>query len=191
MNKFLEPTDSLILKLFTNISHKFQRLTGKTNFFLAKIATVIVGSAIFMDLINYWLHVFEPPPSLISVIINGGMLVWMFLLMSVCDIAEQNALSSERTKTDFGSLTREPWFRLLLAFNVFMIMIMLPRFYPVLTKTQFIAMLIRSLGYIAMVSFCYLINVDPLPPSKSKIKEWIESFAAGFAKRIPIRAEKD
>ncbi|TSC74567.1 MAG: hypothetical protein G01um101444_253 [Parcubacteria group bacterium Gr01-1014_44] len=53
----LEWIDAKILSFFTKISHKFQRLTGRTNFFLANICLTVLAMQVVLRIVNYWFPV--------------------------------------------------------------------------------------------------------------------------------------
>ena len=53
----LERIDALVLSFFAKISHKFQRTTGRTNFFLANICLTAFAMVVVVNIINYWFFV--------------------------------------------------------------------------------------------------------------------------------------
>lgn len=53
ISNFLHYLDDTILSFFTKFSHKFQVLTGKTNFFLARIFVLFLSALLFVEFANY------------------------------------------------------------------------------------------------------------------------------------------
>ena len=62
---FLERIDALILSFFTKISHKFQRLTGKTNFFLANIFLTLLAMFVAENVINFWFPILKTKTNIV------------------------------------------------------------------------------------------------------------------------------
>ena len=117
--QMLEKIDATILSFFTKISHAFQRLTGRTNFFLAKCSIIMAGTSLIVHTVGYWIPITYRDPSLLSLFLIGPLLVVFGWDMRNCDRADDRHLSSERTKFPFPS-SGHYWLRLLLlAFFVF------------------------------------------------------------------------
>src|SRR5258706_8148194 len=105
--------DAYILSLFTKFSHWFQRLTGKTNFWWAKLASfwlaLLFPSMLFSFKIKIWN---APSIILISVvsIIDLGYLAWNCKLLDSVDewYREGNVtlhLSSLKWRNSSGIIT--------------------------------------------------------------------------------------
>src|SRR3989344_4591652 len=102
MNIF-ERIDALILSFFTKISHRFQRLTGRTNFFLAKITIGLLGLSNIFFILNSFIPILNPPKTnlLIGVVIGG---FWIYVISkdwNKLKSAEDRSLSEEQAKTRF------------------------------------------------------------------------------------------
>lgn len=177
--ELFEAIDAKILALFTKISNKFQRLTGRTNFFLAKAALCLVGLDVLAKAGNYWLHFLGRTTNVVQLVLAIAVIALIFKDMYLCDKDEDNALDSYNRATVFYYLYRSQAVRLLFVFTSLL-------FLPIdveelLTgKGAFVFRLTDALFSYAITAFFYFIIVDPLPPSKSKIREWVEGFAAGF-----------
>lgn len=189
MKNSLDRVDGAILNIFTKISHRFQRLTGKTNFFLAKCCMMLNAIITLMYILNYWFPLLSFKTPMFSTLVNVAVTALMFRIMNDCDTADNTALCEKKAKVNFG-LFDYPIIRLFL----FIWLIIVPRaLQGVLSSPQGIPIcnILAATSPIWWFMFAYFIVVHPLPPAKSKIQEWSESFAAGFAKPIPIRVEKN
>lgn len=189
MKNSLDRVDGAILKIFTKISHRFQRLTGKTNFFLAKCCMMINAIIILMYILNYWFPLLSFKTPMFSTLVNVVVTALMFLIMSDCDTANNAALCEKKAKVNFG-LFDYLVTRLFLFINLFTVPWEIQHALSV-PQGIIVCNILAATSAIWWYMFAYFIAVHPLPPAKSKIREWIESFAAGFAKPIPIRVEKE
>lgn len=186
MQKLWGRIDGALLGLYTKISHRFQRFTGRTNFFLAKCALFVYGSCALIYMGNYWLPLLARESGILIVFLRLVILAGVSIDMMTCDQAEEESLLSEqRKKYDF--LMFEPFLKPLLLIGVILeifsgpIIIMSP-------KGMIFFKVIENLFFLALFSFCYFREVVPLPPGKSKVREWAENIAAGFKKLVPRKA---
>lgn len=181
--------DNLALSFFTKISHKFYRLTGRTNFFLAKLAICVIAASVMTVVFSYWFpSILGFQPSLFYVVISGIVSILCLFVMIICDKAEKSAFNDKRVRLfsplDYSPLNRVLW--------IFFALILLFMELPMLFNSEkgyFIFKALYSAFPWAVVAFKYLISVDPPSPGKSKIREWIEAFSAGFQKRAPIKVK--
>lgn len=167
--------DKIILAGYTKLSHKFQDLTGRTNFFLAKIAIwgVIIASLVIC--FNFYFRVLVRETDWASLIINILLALIYSLFLIKCTNAEKDALNNSERKMHFPNGVVQQIARLIL---VFLAATFIPKDIYCLYKSEYIIFeLLYTIGYYSMVSFTYLVIVTPKPPSKSKIKKWIESFS--------------
>ncbi len=165
MRKF----DSFTVDLFTRFSHRFQRLTGRSNFFIAKIVSIIVSASAMILAISssFTLHQIAFP--FIS-----------FLALKNCEKCQrrEDSLSNETTK-ELWWLTQDDFlFRMSYTFLLsldMLINLMLIQEDPggLITINNISSTLYSA----SMFTFTYLISVNPLPPCKGRIAEWIESFS--------------
>ncbi len=186
MFELLLKTDSSILRFFTKISHWFQRLTGLTNYFLAAICTIFVSLNLLMAIIAYWFSIFYRGRTDIVVVIMSviQLIFWHYLYRQLMR-ADKSVISGQET------IELEPRFdddvsvfmRIIISF-IICILILLSLISPVAQMNPWEA----ATFYCSMVCiFCffYFAAVIPLPPGKSKIKEWATSISAFFARMLP------
>jgi len=181
----IEVVDAKILDAFTRFSHRLQRFTGRTNFFFAKLCAFIVTLALVMDILNFYHQVLVMKTSLFVIVLDCMLCIIMFLLAISCDQAENTAMSSERAVHPL--LVPDPFSRIIFlvasvvssfAF-IFFVSFGLTR-YPILE-------VIDRCFCPAFCAYEYFISVNPLPPGKSKVREWIDGFNAFFAKPEPAK----
>jgi len=181
---FLALIDDHILKIFTDLSHGFQKLTGRTNYFLAKIALVITLVWVVVRIGNFFVPVLVIKTDFVELVALGVLSLFLLLLFVECDRAEAHALRAAKSKYFFGPFLHEKWFRVFFMVVLTLIFILFPSvvlhgiFHP---KVAWYFEIIDLVGILAYTAFLYLINVDPLPPTKSKAKakrSWREVIAA-------------
>ncbi len=179
----MEKLDKKILSFFTKISHGFQRLTGRTNFFLAKCSLILVAFGVLTGLANYYF------PNLLAYEAGLYLAIMKILSISVlalwyfpeCDKAEAASLCSGTAKF-FSSLIFNYKWRL---FGLFLALLEVGISLPLSINSPKGVIFFKVLDDVsstAFLSFLYFAAVDPLPPCKSKIKKWLESFSVGLQK---------
>ena len=152
--------DQWLLGKFEAFAHWFQRLTGRTNLFLAKIA-LCVGA-------TFWLFSMLSRQQFILFAIFGAI---MFMRTLTMDWDEKKAyrrleqgVANPGKITGFrGRLFLQFWFLLLAALEI-----------PLLFVAEMKPLI--SAGQIFFVFAEYFEACDPLPPGTSKIREWLDSF---------------
>lgn len=180
--------DSFFLSFFTKISHKFCRLTGRTNFFLAKLMVCVTLACTMIMVLGYWLPLFPTKLPVIFVVLAGLLNIKCLIEMNLCDKAENAALNDERVRI-FNPLNYVPILRILWVYATIVISWMLIYAFTINSKGIFIAEAVLVSYAPSITAFKYLVSVDPPTPGKSKIREWAESFSAGFRKLVPIKAK--
>ncbi len=180
----LKMLDSAILAFFTKIIHRVQIVTGKTNFFLAKLALCAVTIDVMILIFNYWFPLLGEQTNAIGTVLCILVFLLFISMMTKCDQAEQAAQSNNPTKfmIEFPPFVRFGW---ILCVSSIVFPTEIVRLMD--ANGIFIFKFWSLIGSIGFVAFIYLVNVHPLPPGKSKVREWIKSFAAGFAKLAPLR----
>ena len=179
--------DEKILSICTAFAHWFQRLTGRTNFFIAKMGIFITVSATMVRTANYFHNFLSFQASPISLSLYVIINVFYFRYACKCDQAENEALASDVRARHFnlGKSWRMVWFFATL-FSV--------GDYLLKASTGGINIwtleAISSMFAFGVCIFEYFVDVNPLPPGKSKVRKWIENFAAGFRKPEPAPASK-
>ncbi|HEY4490051.1 MAG TPA: hypothetical protein VJC12_02240 [Candidatus Paceibacterota bacterium] len=175
---FIEKIDSVVLKLFTKIAHAFQRLTGKTNYFLAKIGTTMVALNVGLDAVNYFYRIFPGrKTSGFMFTVSVVVLIGLFLDTMKLDNAERQHKDSEvKVAIKFIFPNSPVWRVFLLMFaylsTVVLISIIRHGFDQSLLHTS-----VAPLFSYGLLFFCYFRVVEPLHPQKGKIKEWLEKFS--------------
>ena len=184
--EWVKRVDGFFLSFFTNISHKFYRLTGYSNFFLAKLAVCVMVASVMVVIFNYWFPgILSYQSSLIQVAICG--LISMFCLFDMvrCDKAEKSTFNNERVRM-FHPLYYSPVNRLLWIFLASLMILAVP--FIIANNKGYLVFKALDLAFApAFAAFKYFISVDPPSSGKSKIREWCESFSAGFRKLAPMK----
>ncbi len=183
---FIQVVDTFVLKHITKFSHWFQRLTGKTCYFLAKVMFSMVVADAVINACNYWIRVIYHESSISDIIIAPILVfIWGNFIYNM-DESDRHLFAGERTKV-WNNFVNFPS-----ALKVFFFVIglcsllTLPRLF--FMKDGFWFFNINHNLIIVYISLgIYFASVDPLPPGISKVREWIESFNAGFQKLQPLR----
>jgi hypothetical protein len=184
--KLIERIDSAFLKLFTKFSHWFQRLTGKTNFFLARICLVIVvlGSMIFV--FNFWIPLLSHPTRPYDVFLSGLFIPMMVYVEAHLKKAEDDFGGNVAIKPIIQSAFIGSIFQVLRTLMMLLLILSTPwdiySFFDGHLKGVWLFNLLHEMSYRCFASFYYFIAVDPLPPGKSRVRQWIELFRFGFSK---------
>ncbi|HEY4495354.1 MAG TPA: hypothetical protein VJC01_02815 [Candidatus Paceibacterota bacterium] len=186
--EYIKWVDSIFLLFFTKISHKFYRLTGYSNFFLAKLAVCVMVASVMVVIFNYWfpgiLHYQSSP---IQVVLCSLISMFCLFDMIKCDKAEKSAFNDERVRM-FSPLYYSPVNRLLWIFLASLTILAVP--FTIASNKGYLIFKTLELAFApALTAFKYLISVDPPSLGKSKIREWIESFSAGFRKLVQAKAQ--
>lgn len=168
--------DSFVLGKCTKFSHWFQRTTGRTNYFIAKLGLFVVTVAAGFELTNYYYPVTKDyvRPSFAILLFYCAVLIdafWKSLMMDKLD--ESSQLSEERvTLRGIDSpIIRVLWLGVSTLDTFLVIAIGYSLIYDFPTIFYHV-----GFGY-GMVIFHYFAAVNPLPPQKSKIRQWLESFS--------------
>lgn len=187
---FLQRIDAKILSFFTKISHKFQIMTGRTNFFLSNIFLTLFALNVTENIINYWFNILTRKTNIVSLLFS----LFFVVLISRDKI---NLKKADDTLFDSDGLSAKPRFSLssnhivrliMLAFaclsiiSIYLIVIGVPP-----AKISRVFEIFHEMFPMILVCYYYFIEVTPLPPGKSKIKEWLESFGK-VLKPIPVRS---
>ena len=180
--EFFKKVDAKLIGFFTKISHRFQRLTGRTNFFLAKIALCVVGLSLMSQVADYFLSLFGIGTSALSVVLALGAATVVISWAYECDEAKHGVYAEEKAKRNFMPPEADP-----VCIRIIFLALLVPWI------TVFLAVVVSPNGILAfkillslyapaLVTFLYFIAVDPLPPGKSKIRECgLKLLPQGFA----------
>ena len=169
--------DDALLRVCTKVSHALQRATGLTNYFIAKLGLAFTGVAIVIDILNY-LHKFlskDTPMALM--VLDVIILLEIYLRTWLLTKAEEQLWIDSTTKPRMllFDVKRPPWWRITWIIG-FIFVSILCAIKPPEGPYRFLEWVAGPVFPFGLVIFYYFVAVDPLPPGKNKVREWIESF---------------
>jgi hypothetical protein len=169
--------DEYLLARCARFSHWFQRLTGRTNFFIAKVGTMITGMSVLVSLINYWIPLSKLPTSFFHWVPS------LFLLWVMAKESKNCAENEKRLYSDRALRQMMPknsvWIRMAALYFTILLGVFMVRYH------SFFEILRYSTG-IGVSVFFYFIAVTPLPPGHNKIGEFVKKLASRFRKPVPV-----
>lgn len=175
--------DTWLLALCTKFAHAFQRLTGKTNFFLAKIGIMIATLHMVIAMIDFWYPILlQEKTSLSKFLFELVLLILTYSTVYDLDKADdEQQLSLERVMNPSlpNRYDRYGWvFRSLFLFFVVYDTgdVFFQSKHSSLSTLEMLHSVSLSFG---ITVFNYFVIVEPLRPGKSKIKQWIEKLSFG------------
>lgn len=182
--------DDYLLSFFTKLSHKFQKLTGKTNYFLARICLIGILVSTVISCLNYWFPLLAEDAyqniPMAPVIMTPILLITVANQMYKCDEEDKNLLLRSDIKTrpfsEVSTFGSRMFFGILAIFDLL-------GFYKILFLDEsgvLIFKLMHNFFTVYVFFYLYFVIINPLPPGKSKVQEWVESFSAGFRQLAPI-----
>lgn len=170
--------DDAVLDFCTKVAHSFQRLTGRTNFFIAKIGITMASISVVINIMNYFHQILYDEGSMFWLVFSIIVLLSMFVLGSFLDKADElSQLSGERVKFPETSVpfrscaARLMWILFSCTSTLYTADMFFEHRFGIIDVVERI-----FLPYGALV-YSYFIAVDPLPPLKSKIRQWMEKFS--------------
>jgi len=190
-NGLIERCDQTILGACTRFSHWLQRLTGRTNFFIAKIGLGIATISILVEIANYFSKFLVHKTNLFDVAFGGLVVLALTVDVYLCNKAEEDTVTPERfmPMIRMGPLMDNLLVRVLaVTTSILVITLRLVNIWPEM-KYPLLEVLYRLYG-LGFTIFLYFIAVDPLPPGKSKVREWLEGFKFAFGLKpatIPVK----
>ena len=168
--------DQFIIKKFTRYCHLFQKLTGRTNFFIAKIASLVVATAAMLRVLAHYIHFLPHTPSMIDVFLCTWITVILLRDAYLCDRAEEDLLNSEKAEPEvklfnnIGVNRVSPGWRLIW---IFFMILDISLFWSNIGKAPNpVLYCIQDLFSPGLFVFYYCLMVDPLPPGKSERHRW-------------------
>lgn len=90
--------DDALLLFFTKISHRFQRLTGRTNFFLAKLCLYACIIGLLINIASYWVPLIVFKINLLEFIIAVLFVIFLIFQIDFCDKSEETVFSGKKVK---------------------------------------------------------------------------------------------
>lgn len=188
----IEKIDSAILAGCTRFSHWLQRLTGLTNYFVANVGISLVAISIMIDMANFFHQIFQHRTSLFEVIIDSLLLLSAMHRSFLCTKAQDQLYSNNDAKlAELIPLTAKIGWRLLFvaASVIDALNIVTAYLAPHRESLWFLDVVGTKFFFsLGLMIFYYFIIVDPLPPGKSKVRQWIEVLR-GMPEVMPAPAK--
>lgn len=180
--------DAIFLAFFNRVAWGFARLTGKSNFFLAKTMVWIVIISAMTTALNYWLPILARKTNPFIAALYGSAALLFLADLYRCDQAEAATMNDKRTRI-FSPAIYSPVFRFLL---VFVNIITVPAaIFDIMSSAGIMPAKILDYSYMpAFTAFLYFAALDPPQVGKSKIREWAEGFANSFRKLAPVSVKR-
>jgi len=175
--------DSALLNLTEAFCRKFQRLTGRTNVWLAFQLT---NFSIVVYFIWGGLYVFGSRglSRILVALLCGGVLYLLTQTIFKVPVESLEAHAYSRVAKGFRNPRRVRDALLRIAFLTASLMLLVPAVFAFL----YFRSLIVPLGYLLVVAttvVLYLLACDPLAPCMGRVSEWIRSLVPGLARRAP------
>ncbi len=179
--------DSVILGFFTKISHWFQQVTGRTNFFLAYLFLTLWVMESLLRLLNYWFPLLSKTTDMLEVVFSAFFILTSAPISTRLNHADR---SFSDVKPTFQLLYQRPIYRLMrvisavacvigMGLELFIVDV------PVKKGVWFFDFYEKfSMFYITC--YLYFVSVDPLPPGTSKIKQWLTAIRFAFSRPVPV-----
>jgi hypothetical protein len=189
--KWFELIDRQILKFFTKIAYRFQDLFGKNNFFLARIFYMLGVLSMLPTALDYWFDTIVVKSTVVD------LLIYVLLVVVYAVGLNWATTTMENEFNDPGDIIRNKpaYIIATTSFSGYWVLVSLyfgfkdfiEYFSLNLYNTKYAVFeLITCMFWFLMLAGCYFSRVNPRPPMKGKIREWIE----GLSRRIvPVRNE--
>lgn len=192
--------DEWFLHRVERFCHRFQRWTGKTNFWLAKLACLPVASTMALYPLDYWFDILpEKAQSPFWTVFGSGAVVAFLVLME--------ALRRIEEPLALVSCTLPAWLRMVrfghgsghpvrgLMTTAAVLAVCISAFAHVLLVRGVVTLpasrhscgpleALMSLGLASLIGLMYALEVNPLPPGTNKLAELKRSL---FTRLVPAR----
>lgn len=177
--------DGVLLSFFNKIARVFARLTGRSNFFLAKISVCILTSGAMIATANYWFPLLHLRSSPLYMVTMALVALLAINDMVKCDEAESITLRNEQTKP-MPPIYYTPTIRMIyIILSVPWLLFVTPAMFQ--SREGFWwAKTIFACYTLALAAHYYFAALDPPSVGKSKIREWAEGFTNLSRKPVPI-----
>jgi hypothetical protein len=167
---FIDTIDDAMHAACTKFSHRLQQFCGLTNYFVARIGVALTAICIIASVINYF-YQFLPEKSSFLLVVLGGLILISCVSRSIaCQKGEDSIGDNVKPAHVLFYQERPLWRVVWVGFAImdFCFSFMHHPWILALIQTWFF-----SLGCALFYNF---IIVNPLPPGKNKVKEWLNSF---------------
>lgn len=170
----LQKIDWFVLGKFEKLAYWWQKLTGKDCFWLAKLCLVILLTGFAADyLVKIWLLNTGAPRI-------GSLAVYVFIAIFWYHHINSSQVDTYQ-KIGFGNENKLKFkaIRVFIAIGDFLSMISTVfELIKSVDVMHFFLHLIYAIIAIALVSMVYFAACDPLPPAKSKVRQWLEKIVS-------------
>lgn len=174
----LDRMDDYLIKRYQRLTNKFQVCTGKTNFWLAKILAEI--SFVMHSFLQItW---FVRDKGILTKTIDAFVLIvglGAFLVMrKACERREAESFSEKGVMNDavLKHQRLRLWIIFLSSFTLAIAILGLVVSIKILEVRGCIIFSASAVMNVSLISSAYFYACTPLPPQKSKLKEWFRSF---------------
>lgn len=174
--------DAGILNAIESLCHRFQRLTGRTNVWLAFQLTNLSVIVYFV-----WAGLYFWKTTLALRVVVGLFCCCVFYVLTQTvfkvPIEESENYAYRRVAKGYRNPRRVRDALLRISFLTLTIVLG----YPLLAAYQRLHIRIAFLSYlliVLMTVLMYLLACDPLPPCPGSIREWLRSFARSTATQV-------
>jgi hypothetical protein len=168
----------IVDRIFQKISDRFQKLTGKSCFFLSQMCWIIAAC---FEIHLLFIEMSNPKNNVADSFLFRGLAAFVYLLNAFFahDKDKNFALRSERMANFDRVMLRE--FRSIV--TIVFVLIIIPKWVLFVKAGKPITSsnIIGDLICISIMAAFYFNACLPLPPSKSKVREWLESTKKFFA----------
>jgi hypothetical protein len=182
--------DSIVLRVTERFCHAFQRLTGRTNVWLAVQLTnlSIVVYFVWAGLYSWSLGLRERT---LFVLFCGGLLwVLMQTVFTVPIEASENA-AFERVARGLRNPRRIRDASLRISFLTLSVFLVYPVFFAYFSRLRLQVVLLSYALVLLTTAVLYLLACDPLPPCAGKLREWLRGAARArppaTEAKVPVR----
>lgn len=176
LDKFFDLSFSLdgyLMSKVTKFSHYLQRTLGITNYFVAKIGIALASLALSMGILDYFIPFLHSHTTKFSFFIKGLCIIDMIWRSFLCSKAEEAMYESDVKPAFLLRLSGNTFWRLcwigFLAIDL--------AYFPGSWKKNHLPDIVdENFFSLGLAIFYYFIAVNPLPPGKSKVREWINGL---------------
>jgi hypothetical protein len=183
---WLERRDAALLRLFTTAAHAWQRATGKTSYWLARVAATAFAASQIIAVADYWfpelLHVRVGSWSLAAACVSVLVFLWLAIAMQEADeeFASDPSVLPEAAEICQGRV--DTFLRVV--GGVFFVPMTVGFIAHYLWLRHYIDALHHASGWPALVCALGFAAVTPLPPCAGKFSEWVKSLRASFGASV-------
>lgn len=171
--------DQRLLDKFERFSHWWQKTFGQDCFWLARMAAILFSLSLLVFVISeiWW----RKPNGKIGA--ELWLLEWIpgYLLFSWIEQVDKK-VHKMHIRSLANQLKMELiYIRIFLLFTV--PIYIAATFYVLSTTAPYVPIIYRLIGahfYLWLIPTFYFISCDPLPPAKSKVRKWLESFTTAI-----------